>query len=195
MSMGSICLILYDGYTSNISYMSGHNKWSQIKHKKAKTDGAKSKLYSKYSKLISAEAQKSKGDKNSPALRALIERAKGENVTNEVIERAIKKASEPGAMLEAITYEAYGPGGCAMMIEALTTNKNKAAQEVKHILSDNGFSLATPGSASWAFKREGTTWTPSTTVSLEDADISVLEKLVGDLEANEEVQDVYTNVE
>ncbi len=175
--------------------MSGHNKWSQIKHKKAKTDGAKSKLYSKYSKLISAEAQKSKGDKNSPSLRALIDRAKSEDVTNDVIERAIKKASEPGAALESIMYEAYGPGGCAMMIEALTTNKNKAAQEVKHILSGNGFSLATPGSASWAFVREGITWKPSTTVDLEDADLESLQKLVDALEESEEVQEVFTNVE
>ncbi|MBI5134556.1 MAG: YebC/PmpR family DNA-binding transcriptional regulator [Candidatus Taylorbacteria bacterium] len=175
--------------------MAGHNKWKQIKDKKAKTDGAKSKLYSKYSKLISAEAQKVKGDKSAPSLRALIERAKTENVTNDVIDRAIKKASEPGSALEAIVYEAYGPGGCAMMIEALTTNKNKAAQEVKHILSDNGFSLATPGSASWAFKREGTTWIPTMTVALEDADLGILEKLVDDLENNDEVQDVFTNVE
>ncbi len=175
--------------------MSGHNKWSQIKHKKAKTDGAKSKLYSKYSKLISAEAQKVKGDKNSPSLRALIERAKSEDVTNEVIERAVKKGNEPGVALEAITYEAYGPGGCAMIIEALTTNKNKAAQEVKHILSANGFSLATPGSASWAFKREGTNWIATTSVELEDADLGALEKLVDELENNEEVQEVFTNVE
>ncbi|MDE1874879.1 MAG: YebC/PmpR family DNA-binding transcriptional regulator [Patescibacteria group bacterium] len=175
--------------------MSGHNKWSQIKHKKAKTDGVKSKLYSKYSKLISAEAQKAGGNKNSPSLRALIERAKAENVTNDVIERAIKKASEPGGALESIMYEAYGPGGCAIMIEALTTNKNKAAQEVKHILSDNGFSLATPGSASWAFVRENAVWKATTTVDLSDEDLAALEKLVGDLEANDEVQEVYTNVE
>lgn len=175
--------------------MSGHNKWSQIKHKKAKTDGAKSKVYSKYAKLISAEAQKVKGDKNAPSLRALIERARGENVTNDVIERAIKKASEPGQNLESITYEAYGPGGCALIIEALTTNKNKAAQEVKHILSENGFSLAAPGSASWAFKREGIQWIPTTASPLEDADIAALEKLVDELEENEEVQEVFTNAE
>lgn len=175
--------------------MSGHNKWSQIKHKKAKTDGVKSKLYSKYSKLISAEAQKVGGNKNSPSLRALIDRAKSEDVTNDVIERAIKKASEPGAALEAITYEAYGPGGCALMIEALTTNKNKAAQEVKHILTENGFSLATPGSASWAFTRDGAGWKASMTVDLSDEDLVILEKLVEHLESNEEVQEVFTNVE
>ncbi len=175
--------------------MSGHNKWSQIKHKKAKTDGVKSKLYSRYSKLISAEAQKVKGDRNSPSLRAIIDRAKAEDVTNDVIERAVKKGNEPGASLESIMYEAYGPGGCAMMIEALTTNKNKAAQEVKHILTDNGFALATPGSASWAFTREGAAWKATTTVDLADEDLVTLEKLVEALEANEEVQDVYTNVE
>ncbi len=175
--------------------MSGHNKWSQIKHKKAKTDGAKSKLYSKYSKLISAEAQKVKGDRNSPSLRALIERAKSEDVTNEVIDRAIKKASEPGAALESITYEAYGPGGCALIIEALTASKNKAAQEVKHILSENGSSLAAPGSASWAFTREGAGWKPNTTVDLSDEDLEALGKLVDALEENEEVQEVFTNVE
>ncbi len=175
--------------------MSGHNKWSQIKHKKAKTDGAKSKLYSKYSKLISAEAQKVKGDKSAPSLRAIIDRAKAEDVTNEVIERAVKKGGEPGVALESIIYEAYGPGGCAMMIEALTTNKNKAAQEVKHILSDNGFELAAVGSAAWAFAREGVTWKPNMTVELSDEDLVILEKLVGDLENNEEVQEIYTNVE
>jgi YebC/PmpR family DNA-binding regulatory protein len=175
--------------------MAGHNKWKQIKDKKAKTDGAKSKLYSKYSKLISAEAQKVKGDKSAPSLRALIDRAKSENVTNDVIDRAIKKASEPGSTLETIAYEAYGPGGCAMIIEALTTNKNKAAQEVKHILTEQGYSLATPGSASWAFKREGVQWVPSTTVELEDADLESLGKLVDALEENEEVQEVFTNVE
>lgn len=175
--------------------MSGHNKWSQIKHKKAKTDGVKSKVYSKYSKLISAEAQKVKGDRNSPSLRVLVDRARAEDVTNDVIERAIKKGNEPGAALEMIIYEAYGPGGCAMMIEALTTNKNKAAQEVKHILTENGFALATPGSASWAFTREGITWKPTMTVDLSDDDLVILEKLVEALETNDEVQDVFTNVE
>lgn len=174
--------------------MSGHNKWSQIKHKKAKTDKAKSKLYSKYSKLISAEARVVKGDRTAASLRAIIDRAKAEDVTSDVIERAVKKASEPGAALEAITYEAYGPGGCAIIIEALTTNKNKAAQEVKHILSDNGTSLAAPGSASWAFTREGANWKPTMTVDLEDADLESLGKLVDALEESEEVQDVFTNV-
>lgn len=176
--------------------MSGHNKWSQIKHKKAKTDGAKAKVYSKYSKLITSEARLAKGDRNAPGLRAAIERARSEDVTNDVIDRAVKKATETGgAAMETITYEAYGPGGCAMIIEALTDNRNKAAQEVKHILSTNGFSLAGIGSASWAFEKKENRWTPMMMTELSDTDIPLLERLVSDLEESDEVQEVFTNAE
>lgn len=175
--------------------MAGHNKYSQIKHQKAKTDAQKSKQFTKFARLITDEARKAKGNRESPGLRVAIERARDVNMPNDSIDRAVKKATEAAVGLESITYEAYGPGGCAMIIEALTSNKNKAAQEVKHILTDNGFSLATPGSASWAFKREGAQWVPTTTVALEDADIAILEKLVEALEDNDEVQEVFTNVE
>jgi YebC/PmpR family DNA-binding regulatory protein len=175
--------------------MAGHNKWSQIKHKKAKTDAQKSKQFSKFSRLITDEVRKAKGNKDAAGVRTAIERARGVNMPNDAIERAIKKATESAQGLETITYEAYGPGGCALIIEALTSNKNKAAQEVKHILSDNGFSLASPGSASWAFEKKGAEWIATSTVSLEDADLAILEKLVDDLENNDEVQEIFTNVE
>jgi transcriptional/translational regulatory protein YebC/TACO1 len=81
------------------------------------------------------------------------------------------------------------------VIEALTSNRNKAAQEIKHILSKNGFELATPGSALWAFKKEQMMWLPQTTVSLSDEDLVLLEKIVDELEDNDEVQEVFTNVE
>ena len=97
--------------------------------------------------------------------------------------------------MESINYEAYGPGGCAIIIEALTENRNKAAQEVKHILSKNGFAIATPGSASWAFTRENMEWIPNMTVPLSDEDLVALEKLTDELEDNDEVQNVYTNAE
>ncbi|MBX4206247.1 YebC/PmpR family DNA-binding transcriptional regulator, partial [Candidatus Parcubacteria bacterium] len=97
--------------------------------------------------------------------------------------------------MEAITYEAYGPGGSALVIEALTANRNKAAQEVKFILSEHGFSLAAPGSAAWAFAKEGMEWKPTMTVPLSEADGQALEKLIEALEDNDEVQDVYTNAE
>ena len=176
--------------------MSGHNKWSQIKNQKAKTDGQKSKIYSKHARLIAMEAKKAGTNLLSPSLSAAIDRAKKENVPKDVIDRAVKKGNESGGeQMEAITYEAYGPGGCAIMIDALTENRNKAAQEVKHILSKNGFQIATPGSASWAFTRENMEWVPNMTVDLSDEDLAVLEKLTNDLEDNDEVQSVYTNVE
>jgi YebC/PmpR family DNA-binding regulatory protein len=176
--------------------MSGHNKWSKIKRQKASTDAAKSKIFSKYSRLITAESKKAKGDINSPSLAFVVEKARKENMSKDVIERAIKKGlgNEAGSM-EAITYEAYGPGGCALIIDSLTDNRNKAAQEVKHILSKNGASLAEMGAASWAFKKENGEWHATITVPLEDADLETLGKIVDELEDNDEVQAVYTNAE
>src|SRR3989338_4678330 len=137
--------------------MSGHNKWSKIKRQKAGTDAAKSKIFSKMARLIATASRQMKGDLSSPLLRTAIEKAREYNMPSDNIERAVKKGSGSEAeAMEAITYEAYGPGGCALVIEALTTNKNKAAQEVKFILSENGFALAAQGSATWAFKREPT---------------------------------------
>ncbi|MDP2593029.1 MAG: YebC/PmpR family DNA-binding transcriptional regulator [bacterium] len=183
--------------------MAGHNKWKQIKHQKAKTDAHKSKVFSKFAKLITTEAKLANGNLNSPSLKAVVERAKAENMPNDNIERAIKRATEQKTAMEAIVYEAYGPGGVAMLIEALTDNRNKAAQEVKHILSENGFSLSAPGSAVWAFKKSTNpstssgqaTLQPTTTVPLSDEDAEKLSKLVEELENNEEVQEVFTNAE
>ena len=176
--------------------MSGHNKWSKIKHQKASTDAKKSKIFSKYSRLITTESKKAKGDVNSPGLAFIIEKARKENMSKDVIDRAVKKGlgNDAGSM-EAITYEAYGPGGSAMIIEALTDNRNKAAQEVKFILSKNGANLAEIGAASWAFEKQGQGWAANTTIDLEDEDLIKLEKLVDELEDNDEVQTVYTNVE
>ncbi|MDO8482983.1 MAG: YebC/PmpR family DNA-binding transcriptional regulator [bacterium] len=175
--------------------MSGHNKWSQIKRQKGKTDAQKSKTFSKYAKLISVEAKKAAGNRESPGLKAIIDRAKAENMPNDNIERAIKKATDNSAVMESITYESYGPGGCAMIIEALTDNRNKAAQEIKFILGKFNFALAGMGAAAWAFAKEGASWKPTTTVPLEEADIELLGKLVEELENNDEVQEVFTNAE
>ena len=194
--------------------MSGHNKWSQIKEKKGKTDAKKSQVFSKYAKLIVNEARMAKGNKDAPALRAAIERARKENMPNDNIERAIKKATEGGGALEAIMYEGYGPGGVALLIEVLTDSRNRSAGEVKHLLAENGGNLASPGAAVWAFEKrttpasedEGTpfrkggttaheSWVATTTVPLEDADLEKLDKLVEALEANEDVQEVITNAE
>ena len=175
--------------------MSGHNKWSQIKRQKGVTDAQKSKTFSKYARLITVESKKAKGNRDAPGLRATIEKARAANMPNDNIERAIKKATDNSAVMEPTTYESYGPGGCAMIIEALTDNRNKAAQEIKFILSQYGFEFAGMGAASWAFAKEGVTWKPTTTVPLEEADLEILGKLVEALEDNDEVQDVFTNAE
>ena len=176
--------------------MSGHNKWSKIKRQKEKTDAQKSKIFSKMVKMITTEAKKAGGNRNSPGLKTAIEKAKAENVPNDNIERAIKKSTEGGADMESIIYEAYGPGGCAIIIEALTDNRNKAAQEIKHILSDAGFELAGIGSATWAFERTPTMeWVAHTTVPLSDEDGEKLGELTDALEECDEVQNVYTNAE
>ncbi|PIQ68731.1 MAG: YebC/PmpR family DNA-binding transcriptional regulator [Candidatus Taylorbacteria bacterium CG11_big_fil_rev_8_21_14_0_20_46_11] len=192
--------------------MSGHNKWSQIKEKKGKTDARKGQVFSKYAKLITNEARASKGDHNASGLRTAIERARRDNMPNDNIERAIKKATEAGGTaMENIMYEAYGPGGVALLIEVLTDSRNRAAGEVKHLLSLNNGNLAVQGAAVWAFSKEPTTdnqstttsqqqttgsgWRATTTVPLEDADLEKLEKLVEALEANDDVQEVITNAE
>lgn len=178
--------------------MSGHNKWAQIKHKKAITDSKKSKIFSKLVRFISVEAKLS-GGKDSPGLRAAIEKAKKVNMPAENIERAVKKASEPSAHMDAITYEAYGPGGVGIIIETLTDSKNRTAQDIKHILTANGTALGGIGSVTWAFQKEkspeGLIWKPNMLVPLSDEDLALLDKLVEDLEENDDVQDVYTNAE
>ena len=175
--------------------MSGHNKWSKIKRQKEKTDGQKSKIYGKFVRLISMEAKRAGGNMSSPLLRAAIDRAKAANVPADNIERAIKKATETGGDMEAITYEAYGPGGCAIVIEALTGNRNKAAQEIKHILSKHGLELAGMGSATWAFEKTHEGWVPKTSVQIGDVEGEKLGDLVDELEENDEVQEVFTNAE
>ena len=176
--------------------MAGHNKFSKIKHQKAANDAKKSKIFGKLVRFITVEAKKAGGNLKSPGLALAIEKAKKENMPNDTIERAVKKATtDNSAAMENVTYEAYGPGGIAILIEALTDNRNKAAQEIKAILAKHETELAAPGSAAWAFTKSPEGLVPNMTMPLEDADIEKLQALVEALEANDEVQDVYTNAE
>lgn len=175
--------------------MSGHNKWSKIKHKKAATDAAKSKIFGKLVRLIQVEAKKANGDVNSPGLATAIAKALKVNMPKDNIERAIKKASEAGESHE-VTYEAYGPGGIGLIITGLTDNTNRTSAEVKHLLSKNNCSLGTPGSVSWNFsKNQDHEWVPNTTLAISENDESKLENILELLEENEDIQDVYHNAE
>lgn len=188
--------VLYRHYVT-LTHMSGHNKWSKIKRQKEKTDAQKSKIFGKLAKFIADESRKAKGIVSSPGLRAAIDKAKEYNMPADNIDRAIKKGAGVGAgEMEGITYEAYGPGGCALVIDALTDNRNKAAQEVKHILSKHGFALASPGSATWAFEKvQGEGWVAKSTTPISEEDGTELEALIEELEENDEVQEVFTNAE
>ena len=155
-------------------------------------------MFSKLVKYIAVEARLS-GGKDSPGLRAAVGKAKAVNMPADNIERAIKKASEPSSAMEAITYEAYGPGGVGIIIETLTDNRNRTAQEIKHILAENETVFAGIGAVVWAFKKEilpiGLVWTPATTIPLSPENLNLLEKLVDELEENDDVQEVHTNAE
>ena len=176
--------------------MSGHNKWSKIKHKKAATDAAKSKIFGKYAQLIALESKKCNGDVNSAGLRAVIDRAKAESMPKGNIERAVAKgASADGANFEEVVYEAYGPGGVAIIIEAVTDNKNRTTPEIRHILSKNGLELATSGSAMWAFTKTNDGYNPNSTTTINDEDGEKLQKLIDALDEHNDVQQIYTNAE
>lgn len=172
-----------------------HSKFAKNVGKKAKTGAQKSKLFTKAVKLIMTEARVANGNRESYGLKRAIEKAKEIEMPLDNIERAIKKATEEKNNLEHITYEAYGPGGVQMIIQALTENRNKAAQEVRHILSKYGCALAAPGSVTWAFGKEGVEWIPKETMELtNEEDGSTLEKILEDFDDNEEVQEVFTNI-
>ena len=174
--------------------MAGHSKWAQIKHKKAVTDARRSKIFSKLVRFLTVESRKAKGDRNAPGLRLAIEKARQANMPGENIDRAVEKGrGEGGAAMEEVLYESYGPGGVALLITGLTDSRNRAAAELKHLLSKHGASLASPGAALWAFTKTAAGFSPQTTVELSEADAEALARLVDELEEHDDVQEVFTN--
>jgi len=174
--------------------MSGHNKWAQIKRQKGAADAAKSNLWGKLGKRIAVESKKAGGDVNSPGLRSVIETAKKTNMPKDTIERAVAKGTaSDAATLEAITYETYGPGGAAIIIQTVTDSRNRTAQEIKHLLSKNGLALAAPGSATWAFEKTHDGYEPKTTVLLSESDNDALMKILEQIDEHDDVENVFTN--
>lgn len=174
--------------------MSGHNKWSKIKHKKAATDAARSKMFGKMARLITVESKKAGGDVNSPSLRTAMDTARAANMPKDNIDRAVAKGiSADTEALESILYEMYGPAGVAILIEIVTDSRNRTAAEIRHLLSKIGYELATPGSAAWAFTKGADGYEATTTVEITDADGEKLETLMEALDEHDDVQEVYTN--
>ena len=138
--------------------MSGHSKWSSIKHKKAARDAKRGKVFTKLIKEITIAARLGGGDQNAnPRLRTAIAAAKAQSMPNDNIDRAIKKGTGEGggAALEEVTYEGYGSGGVAVMLEAVTDNRNRTVAEIRFIFSRHGGNLGAANSVAWMFKKRG----------------------------------------
>ncbi len=138
--------------------MSGHSKWSTIKHKKGRADAKRGKLFTKVIREITVAARESGGDPDSnPRLRSAVSAAKAANMPADNIKRAIQRGTGelPGVNYEEVSFEGYGPGGVAVMLELLTDNRNRTTPEIRHLFSKNGGNLGENGCVSWLFTRKG----------------------------------------
>ncbi len=138
--------------------MSGHSKWATIKHKKAAVDKARGKTFAKLARQLEVAAREGGGDPSSNAsLRTVVLKAKAAQMTNDAIDRAIKRGTgeQTGASYESITYEGYAPGGVALLIDVLTDNRNRTSGDVRAVFSKHGGAMAEPGAVGWQFSRKG----------------------------------------
>jgi YebC/PmpR family DNA-binding regulatory protein len=138
--------------------MSGHSKWATTKHRKGAKDSARAKVFAKLIRQVEVAAREGGGDPNAnAALRTMYQKAREASVPLDTIERAIKRGTGEleGVRYEAISYEGYGPGGVAVIVETLTDNRNRTSAEIKHLFAKNGGTVAEPGAVSWQFDRKG----------------------------------------
>lgn len=175
--------------------MSGHSKWKKIKHQKGAADQKRGRIFSKLLAAISIAAKEESNPQFNPRLRSTIEKAKENNVPLENIERAIKRSQEVKT-LEELVIEAYGPEGAAVLIEAITDNRNRAISEIKKIINDQGAKWADSGSVFWAFEPPAGgsgEWRVKFKNEISAEGKEKLEKLIEALEEHDDVQKVYTN--
>ena len=181
--------------------MSGHNKWSTIKQKKGKNDAARAKVFTKIGRELAVAVRD--GGSADPAanskLRDCIAKAKANNVPNENIERIIKKASGEGSAnnYEAITYEGYGPGGIAVIVETLTDNRNRTAGDVRHYFDKFGGNMGTPGCVAFMFSQKGVLVIDREEHDLDEDKVmeDALEAGASDFQADKDVFEIYTEPE
>lgn len=175
--------------------MSGHSKWHSIKHKKGAADAKRGKIFTVHAKLIAMAARSGGDPDTNPSLRAAIDNAKGANVPNTNIERAIKRGTgdKDGAVLEEITYEGYGPAGIAVFIQAVTDNKNRTVSNVKSILTKNGGNMGTTGSVAYMFKRQGVILVKVEATKYEDLELAAIDAGADDIEIEEGNATIYTD--
>lgn len=177
--------------------MSGHNKWSTIKHKKGAADAKRGKLFSRLIKEITVAAREGGGDQNgNPRLRTALLTAKNANMPKDNIDRAIKRGTGEidGVSYEEIYYEGYAPGGAAVLVEVLTDNKNRAASEVRHAFSKYGGNMGEPGSVAWMFTKKGSVVFEDNRLSEEQAMEIALEAGAEDVLADGGTVEIHTAV-
>jgi YebC/PmpR family DNA-binding regulatory protein len=178
--------------------MSGHSKWHTIKHKKGALDAKRGKIFTKLIKEITIAARSGGGDVNGNArLRKAISDAKGQNMPNDTIDRAVKRGTGElgGDIIEEITYEGYGPGGVAVIIDAATDNKNRTVGEIRHIFSKNGGNLGEAGCVGWNFEKKGSIVLEKGAKSYEDIFDLVVGAGAEDLKDDEDTMQVLTRPE
>ena len=177
--------------------MSGHSKWANIKNKKEKTDSQRGKIFTKIGREIAIAVKAGGPDPaNNSRLRDVIAKAKANNMPNDNISRSIKKAAGEGegVNFSECTYEGYGPGGIAVIVEVVTDNTNRAAAEIRHLFDQSGGSMGQPGSVSWKFDKKGVMVVEKSSLIQED-DImnAALEAGCDDFQTQEDVYEIYTD--
>jgi YebC/PmpR family DNA-binding regulatory protein len=176
--------------------MSGHSKWSTIKHKKGAADAKRGKVFTRILKEMTVAARLGGGDPNgNPRLRSAVAEAKANNMPKDNIERAIKRGTGEleGATYEEVTYEGYGPGGVAIIVEALTDNTNRTTPEIRHIFEKQGGNLGTPGSVKFQFEKKGYFAVEKSAVSEDKLMDVALEAGADDLQSeDDDVFEIYT---
>ncbi|MBI9032823.1 YebC/PmpR family DNA-binding transcriptional regulator [bacterium] len=175
--------------------MSGHNKWSSIKHKKGAADAKRGKVFTKLGKEIVIAARMGGGDlEANPRLRTAVQAARNQNMPKDNIERAIKRGTGEieGAIYEEITYEGYGHGGVAILIDCTTDNKNRTVAEVRHALGKYGGSMAESGAVSWNFEQKGFFMIPAEGKDEDEFMMEALEAGAEDVKLEDDMFEVYT---
>ena len=175
--------------------MSGHSHWSGIKRKKETTDKKRGALFSKLLNVVTITAKKEPNPQFNPTLRSAIDKAKQNNIPQNNIEKAIKRASEKSDNLEELIMEAYGPEGVAILIEAITDSKNRTLAETKKILSDYEAKWADPGSVLWAFEKTAEGYSAKFKNEMTSTGKEKLKTLIEELENHNDIQRATTNAD
>ena len=176
--------------------MSGHSKWSTIKRKKGANDAKRGKLFTKLIREITVAARSGGDEGTNPRLRLATQNARGANMPQATIERAIRRGTgdEPGAVYEEGMYEGYGPGGVAVMVETLTDNKNRTVSELRHAFAKHDGNLAENGSVAWMFEPKGIIEVEKNAIGEDDLMMGVMDAGAEDIQDAEEVYEIVTSV-